>query len=119
MLHAKSHIIFVILYVIFFSDGINKLYILRNQGVESISSLLSSEDEDVLLGVITTLMFLVTPESVDEITSPKIIKRMLELSDSSYEHGRVKNVATLFLNDCCETSAVEKVKAENQSVCKK
>lgn len=100
-------------------DGINKLYILRNQGVESISSLLSSEDEDVLLGVITTLMFLVTPESVDEITSPKIIKRMLELSDSSYEHGRVKNVATLFLNDCCETSAVEKVKAENQSVCKK
>ncbi|XP_018345661.1 PREDICTED: uncharacterized protein LOC108750609 [Trachymyrmex septentrionalis] len=57
-------------------DGINKLYILRNQGVESISSLLSSEDEDVLLGVITTLMFLITPESVDEITSPRIIKRI-------------------------------------------
>ncbi|XP_012055341.1 PREDICTED: armadillo repeat-containing protein 7 [Atta cephalotes] len=97
-------------------DGINKLYILRNQGVELISSLLSSEDEDVLLGVITTLMFLITPESVNEITSPRIIKRMLELSDPSYEHRRVKNVATLFLNDFCETSAIEKVKTENQSL---
>ncbi|KYN18758.1 Armadillo repeat-containing protein 7 [Trachymyrmex cornetzi] len=60
-------------------DGINKLYILRKQGVESISSILSSEDEDVLLGVITTLMFLITPESVDEITSPKIIKRITKI----------------------------------------
>ena len=116
MLHAKSHLIFVVLYVIFFSDGINKLYILRNQGVELISSLLSSEDEDILLGVITTLMFLITPESVNEITSPRIIKRMLEFSDPSYEHRRIKNVATLFLNDFCETSAIEKVKTENQSV---
>ncbi|XP_036145532.1 uncharacterized protein LOC105831343 [Monomorium pharaonis] len=91
-------------------DAINKLYILRNRGVELVSSLLISEDENVLLAVITTLMFLVTPESVDEITSPKIIKRMLELSDTSYEDTRVKNMAILFLNDYCKVSDVEKVK---------
>jgi len=91
-------------------DAINKLYILRNRGIELVSSLLSSEDENILLTVITTLMFLVTPESVDEITSPKIIKRMLELSVESYEHTRVKNIAILFLDDYCEASNVEKVK---------
>lgn len=94
-------------------DAINKLYILRNRGVELVSSLLSSEDEDVLLAVISTLMFLVTSESVNEITSPAIIKRMLELSGTSYEDTRVKNMAILFLNDVCQASDVEKVKAED------
>ncbi|XP_025995484.2 armadillo repeat-containing protein 7 [Solenopsis invicta] len=93
-------------------DAINKLYILRNQGVELISSLLTSEDEDVLLAVIATLMFLITPESVNEITSTRIIKRMLELSDTSHENVRVKNMATLFLNDYCKASDVEKIKTE-------
>lgn len=97
----------------FLSDAINKTYILRNRGIELVSSLLSSEDKDVLLTVITTLMFLVTSESVDEITSSKIIKRMLELSDTLYEHVRVKNMATLFLNDYCKVSDVEKAKIEN------
>lgn len=86
---------------------------MRNRGVELVSSLLSSEDEDVLLTAITTLMFLVTPESVDEITSHKIIKRMLELSSASQEHMRVKNMATLFLNDYCKMSDVEKIEGHN------
>lgn len=94
-------------------DAINKTYILRNRGIELVSSLLSSEDEDVLLTVITTLMFLVTSESIEEITSPKIIKRILELSDTSYEHMRVKNMATLFLNDYCKASDLEKAKVED------
>jgi len=115
MIQSKSHITFVILYLCntVLSDGINKLYILRNRGVELVASLLSSEDEDVLLSVIATLMFLVTPESVNEITSSKIIKRMLELSNTSQEHIRIKNMATLFLNDCCEASDVEKMKTED------
>lgn len=94
------------------SDRINKTYILRNRGVELVSSLLSSKDEDVLLAVISTLMFLVTPESEDEITSPKIIKRMLELSG---EDTRVKNMAILFLDDYCKASDVEKVKSEDSN----
>jgi len=86
---------------------------LRNRGVELVSSLLSSEDEDILLTVITTLMFLITPESVKEITSHEMIKRLLELSSTSHEHTRVKNMATLFLNDYCKMSDVEKTEDYN------
>lgn len=104
----KSLNICRIIYNIVLSDRINKTYILRNRGIELVSSLLSSKDEDVLVTVISTLMFLVTSESQGEITSPKIIKRMLELSG---ENTRVKNMAILFLDDYCKASDVEKVKS--------
>lgn len=112
-IETKLHNICCIICNTVLSDAINKTYILRNRGIELVSSLLSSEDEDVLLTVITTLMFLVTSESIEEITSPKIIKRILELSDTSYEHMRVKNMATLFLNDYCKASDLEKAKVED------
>ncbi|XP_018399204.1 PREDICTED: uncharacterized protein LOC108776947 [Cyphomyrmex costatus] len=85
-------------------DGINKLYILRNQGVELISSLLASEDEDILLGVITTLMFLVTPESVDEITSPRIIKR------HSVKTTKIRSFADTTINNLREGDQVSVLK---------
>ncbi|KAL0132579.1 hypothetical protein PUN28_000380 [Cardiocondyla obscurior] len=94
-------------------DAINKIYILRNRGVELVSSLLSYESEDILLTAITTLIFLITPESVNEITSPKIIKHMLRLSSTLQEETRIKNLVTLFLNDYCQTSDIEKLKTED------
>ncbi|XP_026830811.1 uncharacterized protein LOC105283049 [Ooceraea biroi] len=57
-------------------DPINKLYILRNRGVELISALLSSEDEDILLSAISSLMFLITSDSRSKIISPEIIKQI-------------------------------------------
>ncbi|GAB1868350.1 Armadillo repeat-containing protein 7 [Camponotus japonicus] len=91
-------------------DAINKIYILRNRGVELISSLLSSQDEDIVLSAISTLMFLITPESRNEITSAEIIKRMLEFSYDT--NIRIKNLAIIFLSDYCEASEVEKIKAK-------
>jgi hypothetical protein len=56
-------------------------------------------------------MFLITPESRNEITSTKIIKRMLEFSFSA--NIRIKNLATIFLSDYCEASEVKKIKEED------
>ncbi|XP_014605231.1 PREDICTED: uncharacterized protein LOC106787408 [Polistes canadensis] len=55
-------------------DPINKAYILRNQGIPLVSLLLNSHDEGIILSSITTLMFLITPESKDDILSPTIIR---------------------------------------------
>lgn len=99
----------------FVLDSINKIYILRNRGVELISSLLSSRDEDVVLSAISTLMFLITSESRDEITSADIIQHMLEHSYSS--NIRIKNLASIFLTDYCQASEVEKVKKGKQPSC--
>ncbi|XP_025075838.1 armadillo repeat-containing protein 7 [Pogonomyrmex barbatus] len=89
-------------------DAINKIYILRNRGVELVSQLLSFHDEDIVLSAISTLIFLITSESKNEITSTEIIKHMLELSCS--DNIRIKNLAIIFLNDYCEATEVEKMK---------
>lgn len=98
---------------ILFSDAINKIYILRNRGVELVSSLFSSQNEDIVLSAISTLMFLITPESRNEITSSEIIKRMLEFSCDT--NIRIKNLAIIFLNDYCEASEVEKIKLKDNN----
>ncbi|KZC11244.1 Armadillo repeat-containing protein 7 [Dufourea novaeangliae] len=71
-------------------DPINKLYILRNQGIQLLTSLLSSQDEDVLLSVITSLIFLITPEYKDQINSDTI-DRISELS-SDLQHNRACDI---------------------------
>lgn len=82
-------------------DPINKLYILRNEGIRLLTSLLSSQDEDIILSAITSLIYLITPESKDEVTTD-LIKKISDLSN--HESNRVKNVATIFLNDCAATA---------------
>lgn len=77
-------------------DPINKLYILRNQGIKLLASLLVSQDEDTILSIITSLIYLITPESKDEITTEDI-EKISELS--KHESNRIKNLATIFLND--------------------
>ncbi|XP_014471213.1 PREDICTED: armadillo repeat-containing protein 7-like [Dinoponera quadriceps] len=94
-------------------DAINKIYILRNQGVKLISSLLSSQDEDTVLSAISTLMFLITSESREEIISADIIKHMLEHLHSS--NICIKNLASIFLADYCQASEVEKVKERDNN----
>ncbi|CAG5095483.1 Similar to Armc7: Armadillo repeat-containing protein 7 (Mus musculus) [Cotesia congregata] len=90
-------------------DPINKEYIIRNHGVQLIKPLLSSNDEPSLLSAITTLMFLITETFRAEIITPELINQLVTLSHSS--NNRVKNLATIFLQDYCgfndtETSAV-------------
>ncbi|XP_074112942.1 uncharacterized protein LOC141536363 [Cotesia typhae] len=90
-------------------DPINKEYIIRNHGVQLIKPLLLSDDEPSLLSAITTLIFLITETSRAEIITPELINQLVSLSHSS--NNRVKNLATIFLQDYCgfndtETSAV-------------
>uniref|UniRef100_A0A8D8WP87 Armadillo repeat-containing protein 7 n=1 Tax=Cacopsylla melanoneura TaxID=428564 RepID=A0A8D8WP87_9HEMI len=60
-------------------DKTNKEYILSRAGVHSISNLLvHSDHEHTLLDTITSLMYLITPLSKPEITSPAVIARLLE-----------------------------------------
>lgn len=50
-------------FITFFIDIENKDYILHCGGVRIVAACLSSRDEDTVLSAISTLMFLVTPES--------------------------------------------------------
>ncbi|XP_032664687.1 uncharacterized protein LOC116841176 [Odontomachus brunneus] len=84
-------------------DAINKIYILRNRGVELVSSLLSSQDEDVVLSAIATLMFLITSESKNEITSADVTKHILEHSCSS---NTLRLIADTTMNDLREGDQV-------------
>ena len=45
------------------TDPDNKEHILHCNGVKIVASCLSSSDEETVLSAITTLMFLVTPQS--------------------------------------------------------
>ncbi|XP_033228286.1 uncharacterized protein LOC117180079 [Belonocnema kinseyi] len=64
------------------SDPENREYVLRNQGIPLVSSLLSSPDEETVLSAITTLMFLITPPTKPEIASPQIINCMINVETS-------------------------------------
>lgn len=82
-------------------DPINKLYILRNRGIQLLTDLLSSQDEDILLSIIAALIYLNTPEARDQMTRD-IIDSISELC-SNHQSNRVKNLAIVFLNDHSKT----------------
>ncbi|XP_046834344.1 uncharacterized protein LOC124431028 [Vespa crabro] len=92
-------------------DPINKAYILRNQGISLVSSLLNSRDEGTILSSITTLMFIITPEFINDIVSPTVIKHMHDFSNST--NNRIKNLATIFLSDYCQGHNIEKINDKN------
>lgn len=59
----KSECVQVSKFIPFFIDIENKDYILHCGGVRIVAACLSSHDEDTVLSAISTLMFLVTPQS--------------------------------------------------------
>jgi len=59
----KSEHVQVPKFIPFFIDTENKDYILHCGGVRIVAACLSSHDEDTALSAISTLMFLVTPQS--------------------------------------------------------
>ncbi|XP_069701951.1 armadillo repeat-containing protein 7 isoform X2 [Periplaneta americana] len=82
----------------------NKEHILHCGGVRIVAACLSSRDEDTVLSAISTLMFLITPESKPEITTPEIVDCIFRLSRS--RNTRLRNLATIFLEDYCTTEQV-------------
>ncbi|XP_072905401.1 armadillo repeat-containing protein 7 isoform X2 [Hemitrygon akajei] len=89
-------------------DKQNKEYILQNKGVQAVLDCLSSSNEETVLSAITTLLYLVTPLSQEEIASMPVIQCMLRFSLS--KNKRLSNLATLFLKDVCSSEEVEKAR---------
>ncbi|KAM9837189.1 armadillo repeat-containing protein 7 [Aulostomus maculatus] len=78
--------------------------ILQSNGVALVTHCLSSQREETVLSAITTLMNLNTPSSRCDITDPAILQCMLRFSLS--ESPRLRNLAAVFLQDCCSEDEV-------------
>lgn len=63
------------------------------------SELLQHNNEEISLDALTTLIFLIIPESQASITAPSIISKVQQLHRST--NTRIKNLATIYLEDYC------------------
>nr|XP_054764572.1 armadillo repeat-containing protein 7-like isoform X3 [Lytechinus pictus] len=93
-------------------DKENKAHILANDGVSMVKDCLSSPNEEIVLSAITTLMYLMTPASKQEITAPSIIECMQRFAGSSSK--RLSNLANVFLQDYCTPE--QRLMAESPSL---
>ncbi|XP_014679066.1 PREDICTED: armadillo repeat-containing protein 7-like isoform X1 [Priapulus caudatus] len=82
----------------------NKVYILQQEGVRLLLPCLSSMHEETVLNTMACLMFLVTPESKQEITELAVVDCMLRLQRST--NPRLSNMAAVFLADYCTAEQV-------------
>ncbi|XP_015670528.1 armadillo repeat-containing protein 7 [Protobothrops mucrosquamatus] len=90
-------------------DKINKDYILEAGGVSAVVNCLASANEETVLSAVTTLMYLSTAQSRQEITALPVIECMLRFSLST--NRRLKNLATIFLEDYCSPLQVEEARS--------
>ncbi|XP_061887857.1 armadillo repeat-containing protein 7 [Entelurus aequoreus] len=84
--------------------------ILQGGGVSLITNCLSSPREETVLSAITTLMNLVTPSSRQEISQAGLVQCMLRFSLS--ESPRLRNLAAIFLQDCCSQEEVSRAQQQ-------
>lgn len=92
-------------------DKDNKKHILENGGIKLIIKCLSRYTEETVLSAITSLMYLVTPESKMEITCVPVVECMLRLSKS--KNKKLKNLATVFLEDYCDKGVIAQANMVN------
>lgn len=83
-------------------DKENKQHIIENGGIPLVINCLSSSNEETVLSAITTLMFLTTPQTQEEITSEPVVDCMERFS--TFSNARLSNVAKVFLQDYCKRS---------------
>ncbi|XP_034049240.1 armadillo repeat-containing protein 7 [Thalassophryne amazonica] len=86
--------------------------ILQSKGIALVINCLSSHREETVLSAITTLMNLMTPSSFSELTDPAILQCMLRFSLS--ESPRLRNLAKVFLQDCCTEEQVATAEQQMQ-----
>lgn len=86
--------------------------ILQSSGLSLVTNCLSSPREETVLSAITTLMNLVQPSSRADITAPAIVQCMLRFSLS--DSPRLRNLAAVFLQDCCSQEQVEQAQRQMQ-----
>ncbi|KAL4236085.1 Armadillo repeat-containing protein 7 [Mactra antiquata] len=83
----------------------NRQYIIDNSGIKLVISCLSKYSENTVLSAITSLIYLVIPETKQEITSVPVVECMLRLSHSN--NVKLKNLASMFLQDYCSQSVIQ------------
>ncbi|KAM5274860.1 armadillo repeat-containing protein 7 [Ctenodactylus gundi] len=93
------------------ADRANREHILQVGGVPLITNCLSSPTEETVLSAVTTLMFLSAPgtSSHPELTSVPVLQCMLRFSLSA--STRLRNLAQIFLEDCCSPSQVAEARS--------
>lgn len=87
-------------------DRTNKEHVLQTGGVPLIINCLSSPNEETVLSAVTTLMALSSPDPAahPELTATPVVQCMLRFSLSA--NARLRNLAQIFLEDCCSPSQV-------------
>ncbi|XP_022087360.1 armadillo repeat-containing protein 7-like isoform X2 [Acanthaster planci] len=93
-------------------DRSNKDYILSSGGVKLIVDVLSRPEEEIVLSAITTLMFLMTPQSKTEITAPSVVQCMCRFSQST--SPRLSNLAHVFLQDYCTDAQRQQAQSSSE-----
>ncbi|XP_030196138.1 armadillo repeat-containing protein 7 isoform X2 [Gadus morhua] len=73
--------------------------ILESGGIPLVTACLSGRREEIVLSAITTLMNLTTAASRPQVTGLAVVQCMLRFSLS--ESPRLRNLACVFLQDCC------------------
>eukprot|EP00794_Sanderia_malayensis_P005580 gene5580-6269_t len=84
-------------------DENNQKIIIENGGVDLVTGCLSSSNEETVLNAMTSLIFLITPETKSSIITPAVVECMRKFSKSS--NNRIKNLACIFLEDYCDISS--------------
>ncbi|KAI1886596.1 hypothetical protein AGOR_G00197440 [Albula goreensis] len=86
--------------------------ILESSGISLVTGCLSSRREETVLSAVATLMNLTTAASREHTTSPAVLQCMLRFSLS--QSARLRNLACIFLQDCCTPAQVERAERELQ-----
>ncbi|XP_059388306.1 armadillo repeat-containing protein 7 [Carassius carassius] len=86
--------------------------ILQSGGVPLVISCLSSNRDETVLSAITTLMNLTTAASRSETTDVAVVQCMLRFSLT--QNPRLRNLASVFLEDYCTQQQVDRAREEMQ-----
>lgn len=86
--------------------------ILESGGIPLVTARLSSRREETVLSAITTLMNLTTAASRPQVTDAAVVQCMLRFSLS--ERPRLRNLASVFLQDCCTEQQVARAEQQMQ-----
>uniref|UniRef100_A0A8C2FNA1 Armadillo repeat containing 7 n=1 Tax=Cyprinus carpio TaxID=7962 RepID=A0A8C2FNA1_CYPCA len=86
--------------------------ILQSGGVPLVISCLSSNRDETVLSAITTLMNLTTAASRTETTDGAVVQCMLRFSLT--QNPRLRNLASVFLEDYCTQQQVDRAREEMQ-----
>ncbi|KAH9515443.1 Armadillo repeat-containing protein 7 [Bulinus truncatus] len=94
-----------------------KQHILNSDGLGLVIKCLSRPQENTVMSAITTLMYLITPQSKKEITSLPVVECMLRFSQCN--NKQLSNLAQVFLQDYCTAEQIEEAKEFQRNVAAK